>query len=475
MTAVNAVAGERLRVVLAERSLILEGELGRGGMSIVYLARDLRNNRRVAVKVLRPGVPAGAERFVREITTIAPLVHPNIVPLFDSGIADGVPYFVMPYIEGESLRQRLQSESHVPVADAIRIAAEIAEALTFAHGHGILHRDIKPENILLQAGHAVVTDFGVARALSESDAAATPGANLTGQGLVLGTPEYMSPEQASADPAVDGRTDIYSLGCVFYEMLAGVAPFSGGSPRETMALRFRGSPLPLRELRPEISAHLEMVIRKAMDPDPAQRFASAADFLAALRSPDNETMAGQSNPRRRRRVRWATGLIGTSALLALGIQDVERPRLDPHRVVVALPSNETGDSSLSYLGHLTADRLTAALAGAPGLTVVTSATTMPSRLTRGIQDDSLDDPLRLRLLAQETAAGTVVSGSYFRSGQRIFVQAEITDANGGAMVGAVGPVSAPVARVGDAVDSLGRSLESALQQRLRDQPRPKSE
>jgi eukaryotic-like serine/threonine-protein kinase len=463
---VKAVENEQLRSVLAERSLALERELGRGGMSVVYLARDLRHNRLVAVKILRPGMPTGAERFVREIETISPLVHPNIVPLFDSGVAAGTPYFVMPYIEGESLRRRLQRVGRLEIVDAVRIAGEIGEALEFAHGRGILHRDIKPENILLEAGHAVVTDFGVARALREAVAGKDPGERLTDQGLILGTAEYMSPEQASGDRTVDGRTDVYSLGCVLYEMLTGAPPFTGDSPWQVLARHLRESPRPVREFRPEASPHLEAVVERAIAADPADRFATATEFLAALRSPADPPFS--TAPRYGRRpLRWIIGMVGAAALVGIAFRDTGQPRFNPRRIVVARLSNQTGDNSLSYLSPLATDHLTASLAGAPGITVVTSATIMPSRrLTHILQVDSLDDPERLRLLAEETAAGTVVSGSYFRSGDRISFQAEITDANDGTLLEAVGPVTSPVDRSGDAMDSLGRGLEAAIRRQL---------
>jgi serine/threonine-protein kinase len=453
---------ERLRSALAERSITLDRDLGRGGMSIVYLARDLRHNRLVAVKILRPDVPAGAERFVREIRMISLLVHPNIVPLFDSGAVDGFPFFVMPYIEGESLRRQLGLEGRLEIADAVRIAGEIGEALEFAHRRGILHRDIKPENILLQAGHAVVTDFGVARALSEAVTGEKPGDRLTEQGLVLGTAEYMSPEQASGSRAVDGRTDVYSLGCVLYEMLTGVPPFTGNSPREVLGRRFRESPRPVREVRPEVSPHLEAVVATAIAADPADRFATATDFLAALRSPA-ATVPSVARPARRPWLRWTMGMIGAGALVALAIHDTGQPRVDPRRIVVARLSNETGDSSFSYLSPLATDHLTASLAAAPGIVVVTSATLMPSSLARV---DSRNDPERLRALAQETAAGTVVSGSYFRSGDRISFQAEITDVSHGTLVDAVGPVTAPVDQPGEAIDALGSGVEASLRRQL---------
>jgi serine/threonine protein kinase len=473
---------ERLRSALAERSIALDRELGRGGMAVVYLARDLRHDRLLAVKVLRPDVPAGTERFLREIKLVSPLVHPHIVPLFDSGAIDGRPFFVMPYIEGESLRQRLQREHRLGIADAVQIAGEVGEALEFAHGRGILHRDIKPENILLGypsrdpgatgIGHALVADFGVARALSEA-ANREPGERLTGQGLVIGTAEYMSPEQASGDRSLDGRSDIFSLGCVLYEMLGGEPPLTGGSPREVLARRFREPPRPLRELRPDVPPGLEAVVDKALASDPADRFAGAAEFLSALRSPPARGARGRGTAGTR--IRWGAALLGGLAAAALALGELRRhggnrPELDPRRIVVARMSNETGESTFTYLGSLATDRLTASLASTPGIKVVTAATIIPSRLTTGLQVDSFDAPERLRALAQETSAGTLISGSYFRSGNRISFQAEITDANHGTLLAALGPVSAPADRSGEALDSLGRSVAAAVHLRRLDAP-----
>jgi eukaryotic-like serine/threonine-protein kinase len=219
---ISAALGDRYRV---------DGEIGAGGMATVYLAEDLRHQRKVAIKVLRPELSAavGADRFLREITTTANLRHPHILPLYDSGAGNGILYYVMPYVEGESLRARMDRESQLPMEDALRIADEIADALHYAHGRGVVHRDIKPENILLENGRAVVADFGIAWAVNSA------GDRLTQTGLSVGTPLYMSPEQASGG-AVDGRSDLYALGCLLYEMLAGTPPFTGPN---AMALRHR--------------------------------------------------------------------------------------------------------------------------------------------------------------------------------------------------------------------------------------------
>jgi eukaryotic-like serine/threonine-protein kinase len=458
-----------LREALARGGLALEQELGRGGMSVVYRARDLRHDRLVAVKVLRPDVPGGAERFVREIRLASPLVHSHIIPLYDSGAVNGTPYFVMPFIDGEPLRSRLQRENRLPVADAVRIAGEVAEALEYAHGRGILHRDIKPENILLHAGHALVADFGVARALTEAAAHRENGGEpLTGAGLVVGTAEYMSPEQASGERDVDGRSDLYSLGCVLYEMLCGKPPFIGKNAREVMARRFSGPPPSAAELRPEIPPELAALVEQSLAADPAERVPTAGAFLAALHGPAGS--AAPAKPRLRLRAEWLVPALGVAALAALGLHDRGPRTLDVRRVVVARLSNETGDSALSYVGGLAADRLTASLAGMAGLHVATSARVIPSRLTTGLQVDSLDDPGRLRTLAEETAAGTIVSGSYFRDGSRILIQAEITNANDGNLVAAVGPVGAPAAHVDAAVDSLCRRVDGALRTRIAARP-----
>ena len=269
---------EQLAITLADRYRV-EREVGQGGMATVYLASDLKHGRKVAIKVLRPDLAAviGAERFVREIRTIANLQHPHILGLIDSGEVGGTAYYVMPYVDGESLRDRLRREQQLPVADAVRLATEVAAALDYAHRHGVIHRDIKPENILLHDGSALVTDFGIALALST-----TGGTRMTEAGMSLGTPQYMSPEQAMGERTITARSDVYALGCVLYEMLLGEPPFTGPSAQAIVAKMMIEKPAPLRARRDTVPETVERAILTALQKLPADRFRSTAEFAAAL-------------------------------------------------------------------------------------------------------------------------------------------------------------------------------------------------
>jgi serine/threonine-protein kinase len=266
----------------------VERELGRGGMATVHLCTDTRLNELVAVKVLRPELKNAVttERFMREVDFISKLKHPRIPEVLTSGETSGVPYYVMRYVEGESLRNRIRRDEHLPVPEALQIARQVIEAMVYAHESGILHRDIKPENILLSTDGVHVLDFGIARAIVEAG-----GERLTETGLTVGTPTYMSPEQVTGRRDIDSRSDVYSLGCVLYEMLAGVPPFDGPNRQAILARRFAGPPTPVRRLRPDVPASVERALDKALAREIKDRYKSAAEFGNALRIVDGASTA----------------------------------------------------------------------------------------------------------------------------------------------------------------------------------------
>ena len=282
---------ERLTTAIADRYPI-ERTLGTGGMATVYLARDVRHDRDVAIKVLNDELAEslGRQRFVREIKLAARLNHPHILPLYDSGESEGFLYFVMPVMQGQTLRDRLEQERVLPLDDAIRIASEVADALDYAHRLGFVHRDIKPENILLHEGHAIVADFGIGKALAasigqrpEGDSAKDlPGLTMTQIGVTVGTPAYMSPEQATGDE-LDGRSDLFALGCVVYEMLTGEVAFGGASAQATIARRFVYSPPPVTAKRDDVSVEVAELITRLLEKEPADRYATGAQVVATLR------------------------------------------------------------------------------------------------------------------------------------------------------------------------------------------------
>ena len=279
----------------------VEGEIGRGGMATVYRAVDLRHGRPVAIKVLDPelGAVLGASRFLGEIRVTAALQHPNLLPLFDSGEADGLLFYVMPFIAGETLRARLERERQLPVDEAVRISVAILNALDYAHGHDVIHRDLKPENVLLQAGQPIVADFGIALAVSRAG-----GARVTQTGISLGTPMYMSPEQAAGDRVIDARTDVYSVGAMLYEMLAGEPPHAGPTTQAIMAKLMTDVPRPVGELRPSVPPHVEAAVARALEKLPADRFTTAGEFAQALVT---RTTTGANAARRTGPARGAAG------------------------------------------------------------------------------------------------------------------------------------------------------------------------
>lgn len=317
-------APERLTAALADRYTV-ERELGAGGMATVYLAEDIKHDRKVAIKVLRPELAAviGAERFLSEIKTTANLQHPHILPLFDSGQVNGTVFYVMPFVEGESLRDRLDREKQLSIADAVRITTEVASALDYAHRHGVIHRDIKPDNILLHDGRALVADFGIALAATRSEG----GSRMTETGMSLGTPHYMSPEQAMGERDLDARTDVYALGCVCYEMLTGETPFTGPSAQSIIAKVMTERPTAPSATRDTVPAHVEDAVMQALAKLPVDRFGTAAEFAQALANPGFTTSAtgrGLTGPHRaptlRTQLRSPLVLaLAATAVIAMGL------------------------------------------------------------------------------------------------------------------------------------------------------------
>jgi serine/threonine-protein kinase len=416
----------RLNAALAGR-YVISRVLGKGGMATVYAARDVRHEREVAIKVLAAELAEalGAERFLNEIKTTANLRHPHILPLYDSGNADGLLFYVMPLVEGETLRDRMTREGQLPISDALRIANEVSDALSYAHARGVIHRDIKPENILLEGGHAVVADFGIARAVS-----AAGGARLTQTGMSVGTPAYMSPEQAVADESLDGRSDLYSLACVVYEMLAGQAPFIGPTAAAIVRQHMTIDAAPITNLRPAVPAHVAGVLQRALAKSPDDRFNPVAAFATALQSDapaaapaatlaapptaaPSTTMSRSSAPGRLRAVGVLTLVLAASAWFVLGRN---RAASSAPSGVAVLPFTErSADKANAYLGDGIAETLISALANVSGLTV---ASRTSSFAFRGKETDVRD-------IGKELSVGTVLEGSVQRAGDQLRITAEL--------------------------------------------------
>jgi len=405
----------RLQAALVAR-YALDRELGHGGMATVYLAQDLKHGRPVAIKVLRPELAAalGAERFLREIEIAARLTHPHILPLHDSGEANGFLYYVMPYLEGESLRDRLNREPQLPVEEAVRIAREVASALSYAHSHDVVHRDIKPENILLSGGEAVVADFGIARAIV---AAGTE--KLTDTGLAVGTPGYMSPEQATAEVHIDGRADTYALGCVLYEMLAGHPPFLGTTAQEVLARHTLDPVPPLRTIRRAVPPAVEHAVFKALAKSPADRFPSAAAFSEAL------TQTGAPPSLTRQAARPAVFVAaGVAALVAGYVLLTRRPGSsgDPARSIAVLPFVNIGaDPNNEPFSDGMSEELITALAKVEGLRVTARTSAFSFK---GKEVD-------VREIGNKLNVGYVLEGSVRRAGPRLRVSAQLINATTG--------------------------------------------
>ncbi|MGE5092533.1 MAG: protein kinase domain-containing protein [Bacillota bacterium] len=381
---------DRLASGLADR-YTLGRELGQGGMATVYLAHDLRHDRDVALKVLRPEISAamGADRFLREIKLAAGLTHAHILPVFDSGEAGGLLYYVMPSMEGRSLRERLDRERQLPLSESLRITREVASALDYAHRHNVVHRDIKPENILLHEGAAMVADFGIGKALSAQ------GASLTQTGLSLGTPAYMSPEQAAGDLGTDGRSDLYSLGCVLYEMLTGEPPFTGISAQAIIAKRFV-APIPRIQATRDVPAAVDTAVTRALARTPADRFPSAAEFAAALLAISRDSDSGER---------------------AVG----GAPRADARAIAVLPLANMSADPENEYFADGMTEEIINALAKVPGMHV---ASRTSSFAFKGKEVD-------VRQIGEKLGASSVLEGSVRKVGNRIRITAQLISVENG--------------------------------------------
>ncbi len=416
-------AQDRLAAAVADRYTV-ERELGRGGMATVYLALDRKHHRRVALKVLKPEVATtvGPERFLREIAIAAPLNHPHILPVLDSGEAAGFLYYVMPYVEGESLRNRLTREKQLPLDDALRIAREVADALSYAHRRGVVHRDIKPENILLESEHAVVADFGIARAIT-----AAGSERLTETGIAVGTPAYMSPEQGAGSGELDGRSDLYSLGCVLYEMLAGQPPFTGTTADGVVRQHLAAQPPSITVVRPAVPAHIAAALQCALAKTPADRFTTAAQFAAALSaSVALRSAAVRARPRARR----VAALLGGLLVVATGVgvlfeTRVPRPSPSPSSSplvtsLAVLPLvNLSGDSTQEYFADGVTEALITELDKVSALTVISSHTAMTFK-------KKADMPLPA--IAKALGVEGIVEGSVVREGSHVRISARLIDA-----------------------------------------------
>jgi serine/threonine-protein kinase len=451
---------QRLQAALAGRYMLTR-ELGHGGMSTVFEAKDIRLDRTVAVKLLDRAVTGtiGVERFVREIAITARLQHPHILTLIESGKDDGLVYYVMPFVGGESLRERLTREPRFPVGQAVWIAREVADALAYAHAQGVVHRDIKPENILISGGHALVADFGIARAIENCNNCG-PSAGITAVGLPIGTPAYMSPEQAEGRPDVDGRSDVYSLGCVLFEMLAGRPPFTGRNARTVMTQHVTTPPPSLLELRPGVPPAVAEAVERAIAKDPDERFQTVREFgellqlLAASEVVEQATppearasgagrrqvtpasvaavdYPGEPEPPRGSRTGLWLLLGAVLAALALGLTMIlpggapppnpAESRLAPARAasIAVMPlANYGSDSGSAFLSEGLTEELIAQLSGVRGLKVI-SRTSVMALAGKGLTVPQIADTL---------GVDHVLEGSVQRSGGRIRVTLQLIDA-----------------------------------------------
>jgi len=439
----------RLRTALADRYEVLD-QIGQGGMATVYLARDVKHERNVALKVLRPELSAslGAERFLREIRVAANLQHPNVLALYDSGDADGSLYYVMPFVEGESLRDRLDRERQLTIPDALKIIREVSEALSYAHAQGVIHRDIKPENIMLMGDHALVADFGIARAVEEAGED-----KLTQSGMAIGTPLYMSPEQATGVERLDGRSDIYSLGCMLYELLTGEPPYLGSTPIALMTKHSMEAIPSSKVLRNTVPDEVDAAIGKAMAKVPADRFQTALQLAEALGSVEHRMSMGVAlpvtapmparptvePPKKRGPSKLALAMGGGGLLVILGAVAawqlglfgggggtlLEQTGPDPRNIAVLYFDDQSAEGNLGYLADGFTEALIGELSQVQGLKVISRNGVLPYQGQR-VTPDSISRAL---------GVGTLVQGTIQQSGDRLRINVSLVNAADGAEIG----------------------------------------
>jgi len=478
----------RAEPALHERGLELGDVLGAGGTAVVYRARDTRHERDVAVKILHGHLRSAAAeaRFAREIRVAAILRHPHILPLFDSGrLTDGRLFAVMPVAAGRPLSDLIR-EGPLAIADAVRLARETAEALAYLHGCGFVHRDVKPANILVESGHAVLTDFGLAASApipgaadatpSTPDVAGKPSSGerdtkrLTQAGTALGTIPYMSPEALLGEHRLDASADQYALGVVLYEMLTGRLPFDASAPLELLARRAQEPWPDVRAARPEVPTELATLIERCTALDPAARFSSADELAAALAAialADGSRLLAPPPGHRRLARLLALAALAVIVVIGFSTSRNNRPgaRLDPDQVVIADLVNDSGDSATVHLGALAGDIITAAVMAGTRLKVVNADVALPSRMQRTapVADSSL--ARQTRRLVERTRSRLVVTGAYFRSGRTHEFVAEVIDARSGRVLGVAGPVRAASADPDPALRILADRVVAILRQK----------
>jgi serine/threonine-protein kinase len=467
---------ERLRAALADRYEILD-QVGQGGMATVYLALDIKHERNVALKVLRPELSAslGAERFLREIRVAANLQHPNILALYDSGDADGSLYYVMPFVEGESLRDRLDRETQLTIPDALKVIREVSEALSYAHSQGVIHRDIKPENIMLMGDHALVADFGIARAVEEAGED-----KLTQSGMAIGTPLYMSPEQATGVERLDGRSDIYSLGCMLYELLTGEPPYLGATPIALMAKHSMEAIPSSKVLRTTIPDEVDAAIGKAMAKVPADRFQTALQLAEALGSVEHRLSMGialpvtapmPAHPRPAERKKPSAMVLAAGGGLALVVGAIAAWQLglfgggdagfaeetgpDPKNIAVLYFEDRSADQSLGYLADGFTEALIGELSQVQGLKVISR---------NGVRQFQ-GQPVSPDSIARALDVGTVVEGTVEQSGDRLRINVSLVNGADGSEIGSTRLEKARTETFA-LQDELSREVSVFLRQRL---------